>query len=146
MFSKKNENLDDPFQKWYCIGIMTDHGLEDEEYDVLSKRICDSLQNVKVISDLIRVEWDRDKLQSLNERFQHPAYSDPCFIINEFIADDIKQERKLLQKNHKWKRLFGFLSPVEYMEAETKAAHDFDKALLYTDDVDQVIEYILANS
>jgi hypothetical protein len=32
------------------------------------------------------------------------------------------------------------------MEAETKAAHDFDKALFYTDDADKVIEYIIANS
>ncbi|WP_285768180.1 hypothetical protein [Peribacillus sp. SI8-4] len=146
MFTKKNEDPHEPFQKWYCIGIMTDNGLEDEEYDALSKRIRDSIQNVSVISDLVRVEWDTQKLQSLNERFQHPAYSDPCFIINELIPEDIKRERKLLEKNHKWKRIFGFLSPIEYMVAETKAAHDFDKALLYTDDVDEVIAYILANS
>lgn len=145
MFFKKNEELDHN-EKWYCIGIMTDNGLEDEEYDVLSKRILDSVQNVKVISDLIRVEWDRGKLQALNERFQDPSFSDPCFIINEFIPEDIKRARKLLEKNNKWKRLFGFLSPVEYMEAETKAAHDFDKALFYTDDAEKVIEYIIANS
>ncbi|MDM5210450.1 hypothetical protein QUF94_03050 [Peribacillus sp. NJ4] len=145
MFFKKNEELDHN-EKWYCIGIMTDNGLEDEEYDVLSKRILDSVQNVKVISDLIRVEWDRGKLQALNERFQDHSFSDPCFIINEFIPEDIKRARKLLEKNNKWKRLFGFLSPVEYMEAETKAAHDFDKALFYTDDAEKVIEYIIANS
>ncbi|MDM5361012.1 hypothetical protein [Peribacillus sp. ACCC06369] len=144
MFFKKNEELDHN-EKWYCIGIMTDNGLEDEEYDVLSKRILDSVQNVTVISDLIRLEWDREKLQALNERFQDHSFSDPCFIINEFIPEDIKRARKLLEKNNKWKRLFGFLS-FEYMEAETKAAHDFDKALFYTDDADKVIEYIIANS
>ncbi|AMM94909.1 hypothetical protein QUF81_05635 [Peribacillus simplex] len=145
MFFKKNEELD-PNEKWYCVGIMTDNGLEDEEYDVLSKRILESVQNVSVISDLIRVEWDREKLRTLNERFNADAFSDPCYIINKFIPEDIKRERKLLEKNHKWKRLFGFLSPVEYMEAEAKAAHDFDKALFYTDDPDKVIEYIIANS
>ncbi|MFJ7510427.1 hypothetical protein ACIQW7_13295 [Peribacillus simplex] len=145
MFFKKNEELDHN-EKWYCVGIMTDNGLEDEEYDILSKRILDSVQNVSVISDLVRVEWDRDKLRALNERFQTPSSSDPCFIINEFIPEDIKKERKLLEKTHKWKRLFGLLSPIEYMEAETKAAHDFDKALFYTDDADKVIEYIIANS
>src|SRR4051812_24169910 len=107
---------------------MTDNGLEDEEYDVLSKRILDSVQNVSVISDLVRVEWDRDKLRALNERFGDHSLSDPWFIINEFIPEDIKKERKLLEKTHKWKRIFGLLSPIEYMEAETKAAHDFDKA------------------
>ncbi|CAH0136422.1 hypothetical protein [Peribacillus simplex] len=145
MFFKKSEEPDHN-EKWYCVGIMTDKGLEDEEYDVLSKRILDSVQNVSVISDLIRVEWNRDKLRALNERFQNPSFSDPCFIINEFIPEDIKRERKLLEKTHKWKRLFGLLSRIEYMEAETKAAHDFDKALFYTDDADKVIEYILANS
>ncbi|MFE4140845.1 hypothetical protein ACFX4I_03110 [Peribacillus sp. YIM B13472] len=145
MFFKKSEEPDHN-EKWYCVGIMTDKGLEDEEYDVLSKRILDSVQNISVISDLIRVEWDRDKLRALNERFQTPSFSDPCFIINEFIPEDIKRERKLLEKTHKWKRLFGLLSRIEYMEAETKAAHDFDKALFYTDDADKVIEYILANS
>ncbi|MGE6611620.1 hypothetical protein ACQKFG_13960 [Peribacillus sp. NPDC076916] len=145
MFFKKSEEPDHN-EKWYCVGIMTDKGLEDEEYDVLSKLILDSVQNVSVISDLVRVEWDRDKLRALNERFQDPSFSDPCFIINEFIPEDIKRERKLLEKTYKWKRLFGLLSPIEYMEAETKAAHDFDKALFYTDDADKVIEYILANS
>ncbi|WP_144549513.1 hypothetical protein [Peribacillus simplex] len=145
MFFKKSEEPDHN-EKWYCVGIMTDKGLEDEEYDILSKRILDSVQNVSVISDLVRVEWDRDKLRALNERFQDPSFSDPCFIINEFIPEDIKRERKLLEKTNKWKRLFGLLSPIEYMEAETKAAHDFDKALFYTDDAYKVIEYILANS
>ncbi|MGE7905897.1 hypothetical protein ACQKNS_15990 [Peribacillus sp. NPDC094092] len=145
MFFKKSEEPDHN-ERWYCVGIMTDKGLEDEEYDVLSKRILDSVQNVSVISDLVRVEWDRDKLRALNERFQDPSFSDPCFIINEFIPEDIIRERKLLEKTYKWKRLFGLLSPIEYMEAETKAAHDFDKALFYTDDADKVIEYILANS
>ncbi|MET1181179.1 hypothetical protein ABG775_25100 [Peribacillus simplex] len=145
MFFKKSEEPDHN-EKWYCVGIMTDKGLEDEEYDVLSKLILDSVQNVSVISDLVRVEWDRDKLRALNERFQDPSFSDPCFIINEFIPEDIKRERKILEKTYKWKRLFGLLSPIEYMEAETKAAHDFDKALFYTDDADKVIEYILANS
>lgn len=145
MFFKKNEEPEH-YEKWYCVGIMTDNGLEDEEYDVLSKRILDSVQNVSVISDLVRVEWDRDKLQALNERFGDPSLSDPWFIINEFIPEDIKKERKLLEKTHKWKRIFGLLSPIEYMEAETKAAHDFDKALFYTDDADKVIEYISANS
>ncbi|WP_349728838.1 hypothetical protein [Peribacillus frigoritolerans] len=145
MFFKKSEEPDHN-EKWYCVGIMTDKGLEDEEYDVLSKLILDSVQNVSVISDLVRVEWDLDKLRALNERFQDPSFSDPCFIINEFIPEDIKRERKILEKNYKWKRLFGLLSPIEYMEAETKAAHDFDKALFYTDDADKVIEYILANS
>ncbi|MDO7485164.1 hypothetical protein Q5O89_02890 [Peribacillus frigoritolerans] len=128
MFFKKNEESQHN-EKWYCVGIMTDDGLEDEEYDVLSKRILDSVQNVSVISDLVRVEWDRDKLRALNERFGDPSFSDPCFIINEFIPEDIKKERKLLEKTHKWKRIFGLLSLIEYMEAETKAAHDFDKAL-----------------
>ncbi|MEF2096345.1 hypothetical protein V3595_16905 [Bacillus sp. CFBP9009] len=145
MFFKKNGEPDHN-EKWYCVGIMTDKGLEDEEYDVLSKRILDAVQNVSVISDLVRVEWDRDKLRALNERFRDPSFSDPCFIINEFIPEDIKKERKLLEKTHKWKRLLGLLSPIEYMEAETKAAHDFDKALFYTDDADKVIEYIIANS
>ncbi|MEY8192458.1 hypothetical protein AB4X15_22865 [Peribacillus simplex] len=145
MFFKKSEEPDHN-EKWYCVGIMTDKGLEDEEYDVLSKLILDSVQNVSVISDLVRVEWDRDKLRALNERFQDPSFSDPCFIINEFIPEDIKREREILEKTYKWKRLFGLLSPIEYMEAETKAAHDFDKALFYTDDADKVIEYILANS
>ncbi|MFD6209796.1 hypothetical protein [Peribacillus sp. NPDC060253] len=144
-FKKKNDDLE-PDEKWYCIGIMTDNGLEDEEYDALSKRILDSVQNVTVISDLVRVEWDQEKLRNLNDHFLYPAFSDPCFIINEFIPEDIKRERKLLEKNHKWKRLFGLLSMVEYMEAETKAAHDFDKALFYSDDVDKVIEYIIKNS
>ncbi|KQU19518.1 MULTISPECIES: hypothetical protein [Peribacillus] len=141
MLFKKRDELD-PNKKWYSIGIMTDHGLQDEEYDALIKRIHDSVENVVIISDLVRVEWDEEKLQTLNERFRYPTFSDPCFIINEFKSVDIKRERKLLEKNHKWKRLFGLLSPIEYMVAETKAAHDFDKALYYTDDVDNAIEYL----
>jgi hypothetical protein len=70
----------------------------------------------------------------------------PTHGLSLFIPEDIKKERKLLEKTHKWKRIFGLLSPIEYMEAETKAAHDFDKALFYTDDADKVIEYIIANS
>ena len=94
MFFKKNEEPEH-YEKWYCVGIMTDNGLEDEEYDVLSKRILDSVQNVSVISDLVRVEWDRDKLRALNERFGNLSFSNPWFIINEFIPEDIKKERKL---------------------------------------------------
>ncbi|MGE7763995.1 hypothetical protein [Peribacillus sp. NPDC096540] len=141
MVFKKKKDLEIN-KTWYCIGILTDQGMQDEEYDALSNRILDSVENVVVISDLIRVNWEKGKLETLNERFKNPTLSDPCFIINEFIEEDIKRETKLLEKNHKWKRFFGALSQIDYLEAENKATHDFDKSLLYTDDLDKVIEYL----
>ncbi|MBR8646148.1 hypothetical protein KEH51_26580 [[Brevibacterium] frigoritolerans] len=64
MFFKKNEEPEH-YEKWYCVGIITDNGLEDEEYDVLSKRILDSVQNVSVISDLVRVGMGSGQIASL---------------------------------------------------------------------------------
>ncbi|MFJ7847983.1 hypothetical protein ACIQXR_03900 [Peribacillus sp. NPDC097224] len=142
----KQENTLDPQVKWFSVGIMTDNGLEYEEYEALSKRILDSVDNVGAISDLVRVEWDKAKLITLNERFNHPVLSDPCFIINEVIPEDIEREKRLLQEKHKWKRYLNLISRYDYLEAETKAVHDFDKSLLYTDEVEKVIEYLNLNA
>lgn len=141
MVFKKKNGLN-PNIKWYSVGVMTDNGIEDEDYHALSKRILDSVDNVAVVSDLIRVEWDKEKLKTLNNRFKNPILSDPCFIINEVINEDIEREKKLLQKNHKWKRYLNLISQYDYMEAEAKAVHDFEKSLLYTDDIEKVIEYL----
>ena len=138
---KKKEALD-PDKVWFGVGIMTDHGLSDEAYDALSNKILDAVGNVAVVSDLVRVEWDKEKLKHLNERFDNPRYTDPCFTINEVIQGDIDKEKKLLQQSNKWKRVFGLISPIDYMVAETKAVHDFEKSLLYTNNVDEVIEFL----
>ncbi|MFJ7745319.1 hypothetical protein [Peribacillus sp. NPDC097295] len=139
-FKQKNDLH--PHVKWFSIGILTDHGLEYEEYDALSKRILDSVDNVGAVSDLVRVEWDKEKLKTLHERFENPVLTDPCFIINEVISEDIEREKKLLQEKHKWKRFLNLISRYDYMEAEAKAVHDFDKSLLYTDDLEKVIEFL----
>ncbi|MGE7603141.1 hypothetical protein ACQKL5_11605 [Peribacillus sp. NPDC097675] len=138
----KQKNRLNPDVKWFSVGILTDHGLEYEEYETLSKRILDAVNNVGAISDLVRVEWDKQKLKALHERFKNPVLSDPCFIINEVISEDIEREKKLLQEKHKWKRFLNLISQYDYLEAETKAVHDFDKSLLYTDDIEKVIEFL----
>lgn len=138
----KKKNALNPNVKWFSVGILTDHGLEYEEYESLSKHILDSVNNVGAISDLVRVEWDKEKLKTLHDRFENPVFSDPCFIINEVISEDIEREKKLLQEKHKWKRYLNLISRYDYLEAETKAVHDFDKSLLYTDDIEKVIEFL----
>ncbi|MGG3889382.1 hypothetical protein [Metabacillus fastidiosus] len=140
LFRKKNKV--DPNEKWYSIGIMSEKGLKDEHYDALTEQILDQADNVGLISDLIKKEWDKEQIEILEKKFDYPVLGSPAFIINEIIQEDIKRETELLEKKHKWKKFFGFISLAEYMEAENRAIYNFNHALLYTDSMEEVIGFL----
>ncbi len=138
----KNKDHLDLNKKWYGVGIMSENGLSDEQYDRLTNKILDAVNNVGMTSDLIRKEWDEKQLNILNQRIQNRRLSDPCFIVNEMVPELIEREKKLLEKNHKWRKMLGLLMPIEYMAAETRAIFNFRHTLLYTDDLEEVVEFL----
>ncbi|MED4454715.1 hypothetical protein [Metabacillus fastidiosus] len=140
LFRKKNKV--DPNKKWYSIGIMSEKGLEDNEYDTLTEKIFDKVDNVGVIANLIREAWDKEQIEILEKKFDYPTLASPVFIVSEIIPEDIKRETKLLEKKHKWKKFFGFISLAEYLEAEDRAIFNFNHALLYTDSMEEVIGFL----
>ncbi|MEC2075053.1 hypothetical protein [Metabacillus fastidiosus] len=141
MFFRK-KNKEDLNKKWYSIAIMSEKGLEDEEFDTLTEKILDKVDNVGLISNLVKEEWDQEQLKILEQKFNDLVLSSPTFTINEMVYEDMERETKLLEKKHKWKKFFGLISLAEYLEAENRAVYNFNYTLLYTDSMEEVIEFL----
>ncbi|MED4533328.1 hypothetical protein ABET51_09855 [Metabacillus fastidiosus] len=141
MFFRKKKK-EDPNKKWYSIGIMTENGLEDGEYEILLDKFLEKVDNAGVITDLVRKEYDKERLEILEQKFDYPVLSSPAFVVSEIVQEDIIRETELLEKKHKWKKFFGFISLAEYLEADHRAIYNFNHAVLYTDSMEEVIHFL----
>ena len=139
MFFKKKKHDD---KDWYCLAIMTEYELDEEEFEELADRILSQVDNIGMTSHLVRTEWEPERLEVLDQRFSPTSLSNPCFIVNLIVQDDIKKEQELLEKKHKWKKLFGLITLNEYMEAQEYAMLHFKNTVYCTGDIDKAIEFL----
>ncbi|MEH6947116.1 hypothetical protein V7068_08565 [Bacillus sp. JJ634] len=141
MFFKKknNENVD---KDLYSLAIMTDDEMDEEEFFELSEKIMDQVNNIGVVSHITRNEWYPEQLQMLDQHYSPVSSANPCFIINLIVHEEINEAIKQLEKDHKWKKLFGWLSMSDYMEVEDQAQLNFKNTVYCTDDADKVIEFL----
>ena len=136
---KKNEDVD---KDWYSLAIMTDDEIDDEEFFELSDKIMNQVNNVGVSSHIIRHKWYPEQLQMLDQRYSPASSANPCYIINLIVHEEIYEAIKQLEKDHKWKKFFGWLSMTDYMEVEDQARLDFKNTVYCTEDADKVIEFL----
>ncbi|MDQ0221252.1 hypothetical protein ELQ35_20855 [Peribacillus cavernae] len=140
MFFKKKKKDPEDNKQWYSLIIMTQDEMYEDEYEGLSEVISDQVDNVGFTCNLIRKNTSHGALIEIDQKIN--TASDPCFILILINNDDIKREVELMEKQHKWKKFFGYLTPADYFEAMERANLNWDAIIYSTDNPEGIIQYL----
>jgi len=134
MFIKKKAVEKD----YCCIAIFVEEDLDEDEYIHLVDRIEES-GNVVVITEM---ELTSESIVSLENKFPNTRIKAPSFAVLKIDMDRVNEETKKMEKKFKWKKLFGTIHPDEYLVVEHNAMYDFSNTVLYTTNLEEVIEFL----
>ncbi|WP_427138779.1 hypothetical protein [Psychrobacillus psychrodurans] len=137
MFFKKKVEMD-----FYCIAIFAEKDLEEDEYVQLVDRM-EKIGNVEVITEMALTS---ESIVSLEKRFPNTEIKAPSFAVLKIDMDRVNEETKKMEKKFKWKKLFGTIHLDEYLVVEHNTMYDFTKTLLYTTNLEDVIEFLRTRS
>ncbi|MDQ0273326.1 hypothetical protein [Cytobacillus purgationiresistens] len=126
---------------FYGVSTLSNHGISDDEHNEYVDIIGD-LDNVEMVFDIAREDWNPEQLKEMEEKIKHLNLSDPIFIVNEINAKEIENAVKALKKKHRWKDLFGTLTMEDYMIVEHHAIFKLDQAVTYKDNADDVVTFL----
>ncbi|MDQ0221248.1 hypothetical protein ELQ35_20875 [Peribacillus cavernae] len=139
IFKKRKKNEEDNKQ-WYSLVVMTQEEVDEDKYSELSERIDAHVNNIGFTCNLIRKNTDLEQLISIDRHIE--TASDPCYFLIPINNDDVEREIKLMEKQHKWKKFFGYLRPVDYFEAMEHANLNWDTIIYSTDNPEGIIQYL----
>lgn len=134
MFFKKKVVKDS-----YCIAIFDEKDLVENEYVHLVDRMKES-GNVEVITEM---ELTSEFTVSLEKKFPNTEIKVPSFAVLKIDMDRVNEETKKMEKKFKWKKLFGTIHLDEYLVVELNTMYDFTYTLLYTTNIEDVIEFLV---
>lgn len=133
MFFKKKVEKD-----LYCIAIFVEEDLDEDESVHLADRMDES-GNVAVTTEM---ELTSESIVSLESKFSNTRIKAPSFAVLKIDTDRVNEETKKMEKKFKWKKLFGTIHPDEYLVVEHNTMYDFTNTLLYTTNLEDVIEFL----
>ncbi|KAA0566054.1 hypothetical protein F0342_05045 [Bacillus sp. CH30_1T] len=133
MFFKKKD-IEDIF----CIAVFPEKELTFDELDEYSDRF-EEAGNIEVVSE---VNLSEENIDILSKRFPETDISSPGFAVLKLDMDRIKEETKKMEQKYKWKKIFNSIPHDEYLIVETKTMFDFQYALFYTQDAQEVVTFL----
>ncbi|MGF3105537.1 hypothetical protein [Rossellomorea sp. DUT-2] len=133
MFFKKKDKKD-----IFCIAVFSEKELTFEELDEYSDRF-EEAGHIEVVSEVNLSEKNRE---ILSKRFPETDISSPGFAVLKLDMDRIKEETKKMEQKYKWKKIFNSIPNDEYLIVETKTMFDFQYALLFTKDAQEVVNFM----
>ncbi|WGG45639.1 hypothetical protein [Rossellomorea sp. DA94] len=122
----------------FCIAVFSEKELTFEELDEFSDRF-EEAGNIEVVSEVNLSENNR---KILSKRFPGEDISSPGFAVLKLDMDRIKEETKKMERKYKWKKIFNSIPNDEYLIVETKTMFDFQYALLFTKDAQEVVTFL----
>lgn len=122
----------------FCIAVFSEKELTFEELDEFSDRF-EEAGNIEVVSEVNLSENNRE---ILSKRFPGADISSPGFAVLKLDMDRVKEETKKMERKYKWKKIFNSIPNDEYLIVETKTMFDFQYALLFTKDAQEVVTFL----
>lgn len=133
MFFRKRDTKD-----IFCIAVFPEKELTFDELDEYSDRF-EEAGNIEVVSE---VNLSEENIDILSKRFPETDISSPGFAVLKLDMDRIKEETKKMEQKYKWKKILNSIPHDEYLIVETKTMFDFQYALLYTKDAQEVVTFL----
>ncbi|WP_071461500.1 hypothetical protein [Bacillus massilinigeriensis] len=136
---KKPEKVMD----WYCVGIYypDDTDEDDDENDERSDMLMD-IGNVGVVTNMSICRLHGEDGVALKKIVPELYYDRTSYVVLKIDSERIAEATKKMENEKKWKKFFDLISLSEYLDVEHDAMYDFDYLLLYTDDLQEVIEFL----
>ncbi|MDL4842641.1 hypothetical protein [Aquibacillus rhizosphaerae] len=132
-FQKKKETTR------YCVVVFIEQTMSNEEHSKLADKIMGEVENVDIMSESTLNE---EFIDVLKQKFPNSQISTPSFVVKPMATERIKQETKIMEKKFKWKKLFNTIPIEEYLLVEDKVISDFRNAILYTENVEEVLAFL----
>ncbi|MCM3742564.1 hypothetical protein M3193_00280 [Sporosarcina luteola] len=142
MFGRKKSKTEEASTTYFNVGIISVNELDDDQYETWTDALMDAAENVGSTTSLLQADWNEEQVKILTNRFPEVETNKTFFMINEIIHEDIKNEIKLLEQKHKWKKFFNTIPLTDYIEAEDRVVLDASKTLFCTNDVQEAARFL----
>ncbi|WLR59185.1 hypothetical protein [Guptibacillus hwajinpoensis] len=135
MVSNKPKGKKDRF----CVAIFTNPTCNDDRFhDEMFDKI-DLVGNVDVVTDANLIP---KFIEILERKFPNKKIVTESFAVLKIDQERIDQEILKMEKKYKWKRFINAIPADKYLVVNQLTMFDFEYTLLYSTDIDEVLQFL----